>query len=69
MITRSKQDWKVGALVKVGFLNLRVVSVRAVKDGLPDIYTLTNFDGNKTYEFIPHNGLRLIHTDIEYLRH
>ena len=60
MITHTKQNWTIGATVKVGFLTLRVVSVRAVRDGLPDIYTLTNLDGTRTYEFIPHNGLERI---------
>lgn len=57
MITHTKQNWEIGATVKVGFLTLRVVSVRAVKEGLPDIYTLENLDGTRLYEFIPHNGL------------
>ena len=57
MITKSKQDWTVGQVVKVGFLSLRVVSARAEKDYLPDIYTLESIDGTKQYEFIPHNGL------------
>lgn len=56
----SKQNWEVGSVVKVGFLALRVLSVEAVHDGLPDIYTLTSLDGTKHYEFIPHNGLRRI---------
>ncbi len=56
-ITRTKQDWSVGAEVKVGFLKLRVLGVEAIKDGLPDIYTLESLDGTKQYEFIPHNGL------------
>ena len=60
MITRSKQNWTIGATVKVGFLNLIVVSVKAIKDGMPDIYTLTSVDGSKRYEFIPHNGLTRI---------
>jgi len=59
-ITRSKQNWSIGATVKVGFLTLRVISVEAVKDWLPDIYTLESLDGSKTYEFIPHNGLTRI---------
>ncbi len=59
-ITKSKQDWTPGATVKVGFMTLRVVSVRAVKDYLPDIYTLESLDGTKKYEFIPHNGLSRI---------
>lgn len=60
MIRNTKQDWTPGALVKVGFLTLRVVSARAEKDYLPDIYTLESLDGSKRYEFIPHNGLTRI---------
>ncbi len=56
-ITRSKQDWTPGSEVKVGFMRLRVLSVEAIKDSLPDIYTLESLDGTKRYEFIPHNGL------------
>lgn len=59
MIRNSKQDWTVGSTVKVGFLSLVVESVRAVKDGLPDIYTLRSANG-KLYEFIPHHGLSRI---------
>ena len=57
MIKNTTQDWSVGNVVKVGFLKLRVQAVQAVKDGLPDIYTLTNLKGTKTYQFIPHHGL------------
>jgi hypothetical protein len=60
MITKSKQTWLTDSIVNVGFLKLKVVSAKAVKDGMPDIYTLTSLDGKKTYEFIPHNGLRLV---------
>ena len=60
MITNTKQDWSPGSIVKVGFLKLRVISVEAVKDGLPDIYTLESLDGRKSYEFIPHHGLARI---------
>lgn len=60
MISRSKQSWTVGAIVKVGFLSLRVLGCRAVVDGMPDIYTLESLDGMKRYEFIPHNGLSRI---------
>lgn len=56
MIQNTKQSWEVGNSVKVGFLTLRVVARRAVKDGMPDIYTLEAING-KRYEFIPHNGL------------
>lgn len=59
-IRRTKQNWQAGETVKVGFLTLRVVSMRAVRDGLPDIYTLESLDGTRQYEFIPHNGLTRI---------
>ncbi len=54
---RSKQSWSIGSIVKVGFLSLRVLAVRAEKDWLPDIYELESLDGSKKYDFIPHNGL------------
>lgn len=57
MINHTRQNWSAGSVVKVGFLTLRVLGVEAVKDGLPDIYTLESLDGAKRYEFIPHNGL------------
>lgn len=56
----KNQDWSIGNTVKVGFLTLKVLGVRAEVDGLPDIYTLTSLDGTKVYEFIPHNGLTRI---------
>lgn len=58
MVRSTKQNWSVGQTVKVGFLTLRVLSVEAIKDSLPDIYTLESLDRAKRYEFIPHNGLR-----------
>lgn len=60
MITNSRQDWSVGATVRVGFLKLRVVSARAEYDWKPDIYTLESLDGSRQYEFIPHHGLERI---------
>ncbi len=59
-ITKTKQDWSTGSTVKVGLLTLRVLDVKAEYDGLPDIYTLESLDGQKRYEFIPHNGLTRI---------
>lgn len=59
MIKHYKQDWSVGNWVKVGFMKLKVLGFKAVKDGLPDIYTLEAENGKK-YEFIPHNGLYAI---------
>lgn len=60
MITKTKQNWNVGQIVKVGFMTLKVLSVKAVKDNLPDIYTLENPKNGKKYEFVPHNGLSCI---------
>ena len=60
MIRNTKQTWSIGQTVKVGFLTLRVVGARAVKDYLPDIYTLESLDGSKRYEFTPYHGLRLV---------
>jgi hypothetical protein len=59
-IRRTTQDWSNGSIVRVGFMELRVLGVEAVNDGLPDIYTLESLDGARTYEFIPHNGLNRI---------
>lgn len=56
----KNKSWEVGEKVNVGFMkNLVVESVKAVKDGMPDIYTLVSEKGRK-YEFIPHNGLYAI---------
>ena len=57
MINKSKQDWSIGNVVKVGFMQLRVTGIRAVRDGMPDIYDMESLDSSKKYEFIPHNGL------------
>lgn len=60
MITRSKQNWKIGEKVRIGFMkDMEVISFKAIKDMLPDIYTLKSPSG-KMYEFIPHNGLYAI---------
>lgn len=57
---RTKQNWSIGQTVKVGFLKLKITNIRAVKDGMPDIYDMVSLDGIKKYEFIPHNGLNRI---------
>ncbi len=60
-IRKTKQDWSVGAEVRIGFLNLRVTGgPRVVNDGLPDIYDLESLDGHVRYEFIPHNGIHRV---------
>jgi len=59
MINSTKQDWSIGNIVKVGFMKLEVIAVTAIKDGMPDVYTMKSAKG-KMYEFIPHNGLTAI---------
>lgn len=56
-IKNTKQNWEIGQVVKVGFMTLKIVAVRAEKDWLPDIYEMVSICGKKTYDFIPHNGL------------
>lgn len=53
----KKQDWTVGATVKVGFLTLTVLAkVATPGNHLPDQYALTNGRG-AFYKFVPHNGI------------
>jgi hypothetical protein len=55
---RAKQDWTVGASVKVGFLTLEVLAkVATPGDGLPDMYVLWNPNTSAIYNFTPHRGL------------
>lgn len=61
MIRNSKQNWTVGATVKVGFMTLRVrAAVATPGDYAPDAYILSNPAGDKLYSFVPHNGLTSI---------
>ncbi len=56
-----KQDWFPGAVVKVGFLKLRVINlIPTPGDYRPDVYVLTNLDGNRVYHFTPHFGLERV---------
>ena len=57
MITNTQQDWSIGSTVKVGFMKLVVDSIEQTKDGLPDIYKLSDPRNGRRYEFIPHVGL------------
>ena len=58
MITKSKQVWAVGEMVKVGFMSLRVMAAQATPgDYKPDAYILANAKADKFYRFVPHNGL------------
>lgn len=61
MQTKAKQDWSVGATVKVGFLSLTVVAkVPTPGDFKPDAYVLASATKGTFYEFVPHNGLNKI---------
>ena len=61
MVKNSKQNWQVGAMVKVGFMSLVVKAAIATPgDYLPDAYILTNQAGTQLYKFVPHNGLEKI---------
>jgi hypothetical protein len=58
MITKTKQVWAVGQMVKVGFMSLRVMATQATPgDYKPDAYILANAKADKFYRFVPHNGL------------
>jgi hypothetical protein len=59
MITKTKQVWEIGEMVKVGFLSLRVMAAKATPgDFKPDAYILGNAKADKFYIFVPHNGLQ-----------
>ena len=61
MVKNSKQNWQVGATVKVGFLSLVVkAAIATLGDYLPDAYILANQAGTQLYKFVPHNGLEKI---------
>jgi hypothetical protein len=58
MITKTKQVWAVGEMVKVGFMSLRVMATQATPgDFKPDAYILANTKADKFYRFVPHNGI------------
>ena len=57
---RAKQEWAIGATVKVGFLTLRVVGKIATPgDYRPDMWQLES-DRGVRYEFTPHFGLERV---------
>jgi hypothetical protein len=59
MIKRTKQDWQIGNIVKVGFVaNLEVIKcVPTPGDGRPDVYVLWQSQTGRFYTFQPHFGL------------
>lgn len=64
MIKNTKQNWKAGSTVKVGFLSLIVIAaIPTPGDYAPDAYVLTNEESTRLYKFVPHNGIERITVD------
>ncbi len=58
MHCKAKQNWSIGATVKVGFLTLVIVGKRPTPgDYRPDVWLMQSADGSRRYEFTPHLGL------------
>jgi hypothetical protein len=56
-ITKTRQNWNVGQVVKVGFMTLTVTElVLTPKDSMPDYYLLKSSNGTE-YMFQPYYGL------------
>jgi hypothetical protein len=57
-----KQNWAPGAVVKVGFMSLKVVNlVPTPGDYRPDVYVLVDpRDARRVYHFTPHFGLERV---------
>jgi hypothetical protein len=63
MITRSRQNWTQGSVVRVGFLRLRVIACIPTPDNYrPDEYALENEAGTRFYRFTPHHGIVRVET-------
>jgi hypothetical protein len=59
MITNTKQNWEIGNIVKIGFMQLKVLkAIPTPGDWLPDQYLMINVKGDTYYIFVPHNGLQ-----------
>jgi hypothetical protein len=56
---KQKQDWSIGATVRVGFMQLRVISEKIATPGnyAADEYALESLDGTKWYRFTPYDGV------------
>jgi hypothetical protein len=59
MIKRSKQNWEIGEVVKVGLLSgLTVVAkIPTPGDYAPDAYALSHAKTGRVYRFTPHLGI------------
>lgn len=63
MITRTRQNWAAGSIVKVGFMSLMVQgAIETPGNYAPDAYLLSNEKG-QNYLFVPHKGLEKYNGD------
>lgn len=56
---KIKQNWEIGQIVKVGFINGLVVKEKVATPGdyKPDLYVLWLPSSDRWYSFVPHNGI------------
>jgi hypothetical protein len=56
---KQKQNWSIGATVRIGFMQLRVISEKIPTPGnyAADEYALESIDGTRWYRFTPHQGV------------
>jgi len=56
---KQKNDFSLGSVVRIGFLQLRVISGKIATPGnhAADEYALESMDGSKFYRFTPHRGV------------
>jgi len=61
---RARQDWTIGSIVKVGFIDgLEVIGkVPTPGDYMPDFYVLFRASTKTIYRFVPHNGLTRVNS-------
>lgn len=55
----STENWSIGGIVKIGFLQLRIIGSKVSTPGnyAADEWPLESLNGQKFYRFIPHKGL------------
>ena len=61
---RARQDWTIGSIVKIGFIEgLEVIGkVATPGDYKPDFYVLVQASTRRLYRFVPHNGLKRVNS-------
>lgn len=63
-MTKTKQNWEIGQIVKVGFISgLEVIGkVATPGDYMPDLFVLVQASTKRIYRFVPHNGLTRVNS-------